>query len=135
MPLTLPLDDASIDVAHARFAYFFGSRAKAGITELQRVVRPGGSAFVIDNDRSWGDFAQWLRRSNWIKPLGAADAGFWEAQGFETYPIQSEWRFRTWERLAQVLSIEFPPDLVSQILAEHSGTVITYGYLLRHRRY
>ena len=131
----LPVDDASIDVAHARFAYFFGPKAKAGITELQRVVRPGGSAFVIDNDYSWGDFAGWLSRSSWIKPLEPADARFWETHGFETYPIQSEWRFRTRGRLEQVLGIEFPPHLVSQIVAEHAGTVITYGYLLRHRRY
>jgi SAM-dependent methyltransferase len=131
----LPVDDASIHVAHARFAYFFGSRAKAGITELQRVMRPGGSAFVIDNDPSWGDFAQWLGRSSWIKPPLPTDAGFWEEQGFETHTIQSDWRFKTRKRLEQVMGIEFPPDLVNQILAEHSGLVITYGYLLRHRSY
>lgn len=131
----LPVDDASIDVAHARFAYFFGPRAKAGIIELNRVMRPGGSVFVIDNDPSWGEFAQWLSRSSWIGPPKPADKGFWEEQGFETQTIQSEWRFRTREQLEQVLRIEFPTELASQILAEHSGTAITYGYLLRHRRY
>jgi SAM-dependent methyltransferase len=131
----LPIDDASIDVAHARFAYFFGSRAEAGIIELQRVMRSGGSAFVIDNDTSWGDFAGWLGRSSWFSPPAPTDAAFWLELGFETQAIHSEWRFATRKRLEQVLGIEFPPDLLSQILVEHSGLAITYGYLLRHRAY
>ena len=46
----LPLPDASVDVVHARWAYFFGPGCEPGLAELDRVVRRGGTAFVIDND-------------------------------------------------------------------------------------
>ncbi|HEY8308774.1 MAG TPA: class I SAM-dependent methyltransferase, partial [Lapillicoccus sp.] len=45
---TLP--DASVDVAHARWAYFFGPGCEPGLAELDRVMRPDGTAFVVDND-------------------------------------------------------------------------------------
>src|SRR3954452_13062212 len=44
----LPLPDASVDVAVARWAYFFGPGCEPGLRELSRVVRRGGAAFVID---------------------------------------------------------------------------------------
>ena len=46
----IPLPDASVDVVHARWAYFFGPGCEPGLRELDRVVRRGGTAFVIDND-------------------------------------------------------------------------------------
>ena len=46
----VPLPDASVDVVHARWAYFFGPGCEPGLRELDRVVRRGGTAFVIDND-------------------------------------------------------------------------------------
>ena len=59
----LPLSDASVDIVHARFAYFFAPNCEPGLAELARVIRPGGTAFIIDNDLSHGMFAAWLRRS------------------------------------------------------------------------
>ena len=46
----MPLPDASVDVVQARWAYFFGPGCEPGLAELDRVVRRGGTAFVIDND-------------------------------------------------------------------------------------
>ena len=46
----LPVPDSSIDVMHARWAYFFGPGCEPGLAELDRVMRRGGTAFVIDND-------------------------------------------------------------------------------------
>ncbi|MFN8630885.1 MAG: class I SAM-dependent methyltransferase [Chloroflexota bacterium] len=60
----IPLRDASVDVAHARFAYFWGPGCEPGIAELGRVLRPGGTAFVIDNDYRSGTFASWIRRTS-----------------------------------------------------------------------
>jgi len=131
---SLPLEDAIVDVAHARFAYFFGPDAKPGLDELRRVVKPGGTAFLIDNDPSWGMFAEWLRHSEWANSSDGSPT-FWSEEGFTTQSIQSEWRFDSREQLEQVIAIEFPPDLAARILADFTGTTVTYGFLLRHRRY
>jgi SAM-dependent methyltransferase len=40
----IPLADASVDVVHARFAYFWPPRCQAGLTEVLRVLRPGPGA-------------------------------------------------------------------------------------------
>lgn len=54
----LPLRDRSVDIAHARFAYFFfGPGPEPGIAELERILKPDGTAFVIDNDLRSGTFA------------------------------------------------------------------------------
>ena len=39
----LPLPDASVDVMHARWAYFFGPGCEPGLAELDRVMRRGGT--------------------------------------------------------------------------------------------
>lgn len=59
----IPLPDSCVDVAHARFAYFFPPGCDAGLAEVLRVLRPGGSLVVIDNDRRWGEFADLLEGS------------------------------------------------------------------------
>jgi ubiquinone/menaquinone biosynthesis C-methylase UbiE len=64
----LPLPDASIDVIHARFAYFFPPGCDAGLREALRVLRPGGTLVVIDNDLRNGEFAVLLRQSPWAAP-------------------------------------------------------------------
>ncbi len=132
----LLLPDASVDVAHARFAYFFGPGCKPGLDELARVVRPGGTAFIVDNDWRTGTFASWLRRS----PLAAqydADLveGFWADHGFALTRIASAWRFESRSDLEAVVRIEFPAALAEEILAEHDGNAVEYHYCLYHRRY
>lgn len=62
----LPLMDESVDVVHARFAYFFptpDNDCSAGLAEVLRVLKPGGSLVVIDNDHLWGEFAGLLVQS------------------------------------------------------------------------
>ena len=58
---SLPVPDSSVDVVHARWAYFFGPGSEPGLAELDRVMRRGGTAVVIDNDPTTSTFGSWFR--------------------------------------------------------------------------
>lgn len=131
-----PLRDQSVDVVHARFAYFFGPGAEAGLAELERIVRPGGVAFIIDNDLRSGTFAEWLRQSPHAPQLDPdAVEGFWASHGFSLERIASEWRFERRADLEAVVRLEFGEALAERLLAGHEGTRVEYHYCLYWRRY
>ena len=132
----IPLADSSIDIVHARFAYFFAPHCAKGLPELERVIRPGGTAFIIDNDLRHGTFAAWLQRV----PGGYfADADtveqWWADNGFIQTRIMSRWHFASLADLAAVIRIEFPPALAEELISEHQSTIVEYGYCLYHRHY
>lgn len=132
----LPLEDASVDVVHARFAYFFPHPdfdPTPGLDEVARVLRPGGALVVIDNDTERGEFADLLRASSWAQTQGqdtyARD--WWAGKGAVTTPVLSSWEFDSRADLEAVLRLEFPPEVASPWLAAHPDrTQLSYGYLL-----
>jgi len=129
------LPDQCVDIVHARFAYFFGPGCEPGLRELARVIRPGGTAFIIDNDLRTGTFASWVRRVSWFAETSPDEVEhFWERQGFTLHRIASEWRFESRSDLENVVLIEFPDELAAQILCEHQGTTISYHYCLYSQR-
>jgi ubiquinone/menaquinone biosynthesis C-methylase UbiE len=122
----LPLRRSSVDVAHARWAYFFGPGCEPGLRELGRVVRRGGAAFVIDNDGTRSTFGRWFRRGYpTVDP--AAVERFWARQGWSRRPLDVEWRFGTRAELEAVVRIELDPETAEAALAEHEGTVVDYA--------
>jgi ubiquinone/menaquinone biosynthesis C-methylase UbiE len=130
------LPDYSVDIVHARFAYFFAPDCKPGLLELSRVLRPGGTAFIIDNDLRTGTFASWIHRSRWWKETTPDEIEhFWANHGFTLHRIASEWRFQSRNDLEAVVRIEFPDELATQILHEHQGTAVDYHYCLYARHY
>jgi ubiquinone/menaquinone biosynthesis C-methylase UbiE len=130
----VPLPDASVDVAHARWAYFFGPGCEPGLRELGRVVRRGGTAFVIDNDATRSTFGRWFRRG-YPSVDPAAVERFWSAQGWTRLPLEIDWRFDDRVDLEAVVRIEFAPEVASAILAEHPGTSVDYAVNLWWRRF
>jgi ubiquinone/menaquinone biosynthesis C-methylase UbiE len=130
----LPLDAASVDVVHARWAYFFGPGCEPGLAELARVVRTGGTAFVVDNDASRSTFGGWFRRSlPRYDPV--AVQRFWMRQGWQRIPVDMRWSFPSRPELEAVVRIEFAPDLADELLAEHNGTEVDYAVNLWWRRF
>jgi SAM-dependent methyltransferase len=127
------LATASADVIHARFAYFFGPGADAGLAETLRVLRPGGALVVVDNDWRTGEFASLLQQSL-VRP-GTVDpdavAAWWAARGAERRDVMSRWQFPSRDELAAVLRIEFPAAVADGWLAANaSRTGLSYGYTL-----
>jgi ubiquinone/menaquinone biosynthesis C-methylase UbiE len=130
----LPLPDASVDVVHARWAYFFGPGCEPGLRELDRVVRRGGAAFVVDNDATRSTFGAWFRRSL-VAYDPAAVERFWSARGWQRRSLDVDWQFDRREDLEAVVRIEFAPALAEQLLREHEGTSVDYAVNLWTRAF
>lgn len=123
----IPLPDASVDVVHARWAYFFGPGCEPGLVELDRVVRRGGVALIIDNDGSRSTFGDWFRRGYpHLEPPEAIER-FWSIRGWELDRVDMGWRFATRADLEAVVRIEFTPEVAGQVLREHTGVEVDYA--------
>ena len=128
------LQDQSIDIVHARFAYFWPPDCTPGILELDRILRPGGTAFIIDNDYENGEFASFLSMRTRQEPLTQAEKeSYWASFGFSCRKIESEWLFQSRSDLEAVIRLEFGAMVGDQILARHEGLGIGYTFCLYHR--
>ncbi|MFB9313132.1 class I SAM-dependent methyltransferase [Nocardioides plantarum] len=123
----VPLPDRSVDVVHVRWAYFFGPGCEPGLAELDRVVRPGGTALVIDNDGSRSTFGAWFRRGYPHLPPPADIERFWASRGWTRTPVDMGWRFTSRADLEAVVRIEFKPSVAEEILRHHDGLEVDYA--------
>jgi SAM-dependent methyltransferase len=148
----LPLADRSADVVHARFAYFLapgsggGPRTGApgtggpgtgepgtGLAEVLRVLKPGGSLIVVENDYRWGQFAGLLSAGAARPPQQTADAvdAWWRQRGATRHEVRTQWRFSSRADLAAVLNIEVPAGVARAWLARNTtDTTLSCGYVL-----
>ena len=122
----LPVESASVDVLHARWAYFFGEGSEPGLAEVRRVLRRGGVAFVIDNDASRSTFGGWFRRGLPSYDPAAVER-FWARHGWSRRSLDIRWELPGRAEFEAVVRIEFAPELAAEILAEHRGSTVDYA--------
>lgn len=129
----LPLPDSSVDLVHARTAYFFGPGCEPGLAEAQRVLRPGGAIAIIDLDATVPPYGEWM-----LADIPRYDPArverFFEQQGFSMRRVPTLWRFPDRATLQEVLRIEFSARVAARAVAETTGLQLPVGYRLHVRR-
>jgi SAM-dependent methyltransferase len=130
----LPVADASVDVMHARWAYFFGPGCEPGLAELDRVMRRGGTAFVIDNDAGRSTFGRWFAEA-YPKIKAPEVERFWTSRGWQRTQLDMGWRFERRSDLEAVVRIEFTPEVAERIIAGHRGAEVDYAINLWSRHF
>ena len=122
----LPLHDHSIEMMHARWAYFFGPGCEPGLRELDRVMARGGVATIIDNDPTTSTFGNWFRRGYpRVDPI--AVERFWSLHGWQRHPVLTAWHFDTRADFEAVVKIEFDQQTASAIIKAHCGLSVDYA--------
>ena len=130
----LPVADASVDLAQARWAYFFGPGCEPGLRELDRVVRRGGAAVVVDVDSTRSTYGGWFRA--WLPSYDSlAVQRFWALHGWSRERLDLRWEFATRADLEAVVRIELSPEVADRALSSHQGTSVDYAANLWWRHY
>lgn len=128
----LPVPDASVDLVHARTAYFFGRGCEPGMAEADRVLRAGGALAIVDLDVGRAPYGDWMRADLPDYDLADVEAFFAE-QGFRCRKVLTEWRFADAASLAAVLRIEFSERVAERAITEATGLSIPVGYRIHVR--
>lgn len=129
----IPLPPESVDMVHARFAYFFGEGADRGLAEVMRVLKPGGVFIAIDNSWEGGQFANlldWATEGN-----GAIDPDrarrWWEDKGAKRIEIAGGWECEDRDQLAAILAMEFGQEITARAFDELGlSNTISYHFAL-----
>lgn len=129
----LPLPDASVDVVHARTAYFFGPGCEPGLAEAQRVLRPGGVIAIVDLDATVDPYGGWMRADVPHYDPVAAERFFVE-RGFSLRRVSTRWRFPDRATCEAVLRIEFSAGVAERAIASTRDLTLSVGYRLHVRR-
>ncbi|GEL17789.1 class I SAM-dependent methyltransferase [Pseudonocardia asaccharolytica] len=129
----LPLPDRSIDLAHARTAYFFGPGCEAGLAEADRVLRPGGALAIVDLDFTAAPYGDWLR-ADLPRYNPAAVERYFAVRDFTMRRVPTVWRFADRPTLEAVLRIEFSAAVAERAIATTPGLTIPVGYRVHLRR-
>ncbi|WP_246258365.1 class I SAM-dependent methyltransferase [Amycolatopsis anabasis] len=113
----LPAPDASVDLVHARTAYFFGPGCEPGLREAERVLRPGGALVIVDLDVSSEPYGGWMRADLPDYDPPRVERFFADA-GFRCRKVETRWRFDDRASVESVLKIEFSAQVADQAIAD-----------------
>lgn len=132
----LPLRDASIDIAYARFAYFFGTPdCLPGLAEVTRVLKSDGHLFVIDVIPEYGECGRMARREyprTFHAKYHENQVDFYRAHGFDVHRVETVFRAPNREVLAKVFRMDFPRAWEELVRGVRS-LELTYGIAVFHR--
>ena len=129
----LPVPDGSVDLVHARTAYFFGPGCEPGLAEAERVLRPGGAIAIVDLDGARPPYGDWMR-ADLPRYRPAKVERFFAKQGFSLRRVATVWRFETRADLESVLAIEFSAPVAARSIAATVGLTVPVGYRVHLRR-
>jgi ubiquinone/menaquinone biosynthesis C-methylase UbiE len=132
---SMPLLDHSIDVAYARFAYFFGTKdCLCGLREVKRILSPGGHFFIIDANPDQGQFGMIARQ---VYPhifhdgYRAEHTAFYQQHGFSHFDLQTVFRAPNRQVLEVYLRMDYPHKYV-ELLDQIEGTELSYTMSVYH---
>lgn len=140
----LPLRSDLVEIAHARFAYFFGPAGgsvrscEPGIAEAMRILKSEGCFFIIDNAFTSGQFAGLLSRYGYTRGRAAEmqqrSDDFYAAHGFTATTVESSWTAPDRSALRRVIAMEFADQDTDAMMAEVDGAELSYHYRIYYRR-
>ena len=125
----IPLENDSVDVAYATWSYFFGPGAEPGLTEVERVVRPGGDIVVVQN-YGHDELARF-----WTPSEGECETWplWFKEHGFTCEVVDTVWRFPGPEEALAVLAFLWGESARAYVL-ESDRVEFGYKVAVYHRR-
>jgi SAM-dependent methyltransferase len=125
----IPLDDDSLDVAYATWAYFFGPGSEPGLREVERVIRPGGDILVVQN------YGHDELACIWTPSEAECETWptWFEEQGFRCQVVDTFWRFDGPDEALAVLEFLWGERARAYVL-ETGKTQFGYKVAVYHRR-
>jgi SAM-dependent methyltransferase len=125
----IPLEDNSVDVAYATWSYFFGPGSEPGLSEVERVLRPGADAVIAQN------YGQDELSRFWTPQEAECEAWppWFAEHGFTCQVVDTVWRFHTLEEALAVLEFLWGERARTFVL-ESAKSEFGYRVAIYHRR-